>query len=105
MPVNTGINTSLLQPKTFHVITYLLGNRALAPLPQRLCLIGVLSSTALVAASVVTEVDDPSQINADFGTGSNLSLMARKATETAAMLGQGPSLFAVGVAEGTTKAT
>lgn len=103
MTVNTGINSSLLRPQTFHVLTYLRGNRALTPLPQRLCLIGPQSAAALATAGVVIQIDDPTQTDALFGIGSYMALMARKAFETMAVLGQGPALFACPLAETTTK--
>ena len=100
MPVNTGINPSLLRPQTFHVLTYLLGSRILTPLPQRLLCLGVIPAAGAQAApNTVIPVDDPTQIDTLFATGSNMSLMLRKATETAAQLGSGPALFACAATE------
>jgi phage tail sheath gpL-like len=107
MTINTGIDSSLLRPQTFHTISYLTGNRQLAPLPQRLVLIGPMGTTLSPAptavAGVVIGLDDPGQVDALFGLGSFMALMARKAFETAAMLGAGPRLFACPLAETTTK--
>ncbi len=102
MGVNTGINPALLRPQTFHVLTYLRAGRALEPLPQRLCLIGIQSASATATAGVVIPIDDPSQTDALFGIGSIMALMARKAFATAAFLGSGPAFFACPVAETTT---
>lgn len=103
MTVNTGINSSLLRPQTFHVLTYLKAGRALRPLPQRLCLIGPQGAAATATAGVVIPIDDPTQTDALFVAGSYMALMARKAFETMASLGQGPALYACPLAETTTK--
>lgn len=103
MTVNTGISSSLLKPQTFHVLTFLRAGRALEPLAQRLCLIGIQSAAATATAGVVIPIDDPSQTDALFGLGSIMAIMARDAFATAALLGSGPRLFACPLAETTTK--
>lgn len=98
MPVNTGISPALRRPQTFHTKQYLQGGRALVPLPQRALLIGTMKGGTAVAGTIYP-IDDAPQTDALFGIGSPLSLMCRKAFDTCAFLGQGPFLFAIGVAE------
>ncbi len=98
MPINTGISPSLRRPQTFHTKQYLQGGRALVPLPQRALLIGTMKGGTAVAGTIYA-IDDAQQTDALFGVGSPLALMCRKAFETCAVLGAGPFLFAVGVAE------
>lgn len=98
MTVNTGISTSLRRPQTFHSFTYLQGGRALVPLPQKLCLIGTMKGGTAVAGTIY-QINDPVETDGLFGKGSQLALMCRKAFETSGFLGQGPQLYAVGVAE------
>jgi phage tail sheath gpL-like len=96
--VNTGISTSLRQPKTFHVFTYQQGGRSLVPLPQRLLLIGTQKGGTGVAGTIYP-VDDAVTAEAQFGVGTQLTLMVRKAIETEGFIGAGPFLFACPVAE------
>lgn len=103
MPVNTGINSSLLRPQTFHVLTYLRGSRALEPLPQRICLIGPKGDSGTATVAEVIRVSDPSEIGTLLQVGSYLYLMALKAFETIASLGQGPAVFVCPLADTTTK--
>lgn len=98
MPISTGISPSLRRPQTFHTKQYLQGGRALVPLPQRALLIGTMKGGTAVAGTIYELFDAP-QTDALFGVGSPLALMCRKAFETCAFLGQGPFLFAIGVAE------
>lgn len=103
MPVITGINPALLRPQTFHNITYLRGSRALEPLPQRLCIIGPKANGAGTAtAGVVVQVSDPGEVDGLFGMSGLVSLMAKKAFETIAYLGQGPAVFVCPLADGGT---
>lgn len=98
MPVITGISPSLRRPQTFHTKQYLQGGRALTPLPQRALLIGTMKGGTAVAGTIYA-IDDAPQTDALFGVGSPLALMCRKAFECCAFFGQGPFLFAIGVAE------
>src|SRR4051812_23946302 len=98
MPVNTGISTSLRRPQTFHVFTYQQGGRSLVPLPQRLLLIGTMKGGTAVAGTIY-QVNDPQETDALFGVGTQLAMMCRKAFETCGFLGQGPSIYATGLAE------
>lgn len=98
MPVNTGVSTSLRRPQTFHVFAYQQGGRSLVPLPQRMLLIGTSKGGTAVAGTIYT-ISDAQETDALFGIGSELALMCRKAFETGALIGQGPQLAAVGVAE------
>lgn len=99
MTVNTGISASLRRPQTFHRFTYLLGGRLLAPLPQVIALIGTQRSTATATAEQVYDIDDVEQADTLFGESCELSIMIRKAIETASRLGAGPRIKAVGIAE------
>lgn len=98
MPVNTGISTSLRRPQTFHVFTYQQGGRSLVPLPQRLLLIGTMKGGTAVAGTIY-QVNDPQETDALFGVGTQLAMMCRKAFETCGFLGQGPAIYATGLAE------
>jgi phage tail sheath gpL-like len=98
MTVNTGISTSLRRPQTFHTFTYLQGGRALVPLPQKLCLIGTMKGGTAVAGTLY-QINDPVETDGLFGVGSQLALMCRQAFMTSGLLGQGPQLSAIGVAE------
>lgn len=98
MTVNTGVSTSLRRPQTFHTMAYMQGGRSLVPLPQRLLLIGTAKGGTAVAGTIYP-INDPVETDALFGVGQRLSLMCRKAFETAGFIGQGPFMFAVGVAE------
>jgi phage tail sheath gpL-like len=98
MPVNTGVLTSLRRPQTFHTFSYLQGGRALVPLPQRLLLIGTMKGGTAVAGTIY-QINDAQETDALFGVGTPLALMCRMAFATGALLGQGPQLYACGVAE------
>lgn len=103
MTVNTGINSSLLKPQTFHVLTFLRGSRALEPIPQRICLIGPMGDAGTATAGEVIELSDPTENGTLFVQGSVMHLMAAKAFETIAYLGQGPRVYACPLADTTTK--
>ena len=98
MPVNTGISTSLRRPQTFHQFAYLQGGRSLVPLPQRLLNIGTMKGGTAVAGTIY-QISDAPEADALFGVGQELALMCRKDFETGAMIGQGPVIYAAGVAE------
>lgn len=96
--VITGVSSLLRRPQTFHRFTYSFASRTLTPLPLRIALIGAIKGGTGVAGTVY-EVNDADQSDALFGTSTELSLMCRTGYATGALLGQGPKMFACGVAE------
>lgn len=97
--INTGVSPTLRRPQTFHSFTYQYATRTLVPLPLRVALIGMMRSTGTAVAGTVYEVLDSGQTDGLFGESGELALMCRKAMETSAMLGKGPRVYAVPVAE------
>lgn len=103
MTVNTGVSSAILRPMSAHNITYVRGNRALEPIPQRICLIGPKSSGGGTAANAtVVQINDPGEVDTLFGMGSLLALMCKKALEACSYIGQGPAIFACPLASGGT---
>lgn len=103
MTVNTGVSSAILRPMSAHNITYVRGNRALEPIPQRICLIGPKSTAGGTATNAaVVQVNDPGEVDTLFGMGGLLSLMCKKALETCSFIGQGPAIFACPLADGGT---
>lgn len=100
--ITTGISSALLKPQTFHILTYLNVGRSLVSLPQRLLLVAPQASTATAVVNAIVPVDDPALTATQFGAGSPMDLMCKKAFATAAFLGSGPALFACPIAEGAT---
>lgn len=98
MPIDTGISGTLRKPQTFHKFTYLAGGRSLVSLPQRAVMIGTQKGGTATAGTIYS-IEAPETSDALFGVGTELAIMLRKCFETGALLGQGPALFAVGVAE------
>lgn len=95
MPIITGIPTSIRRPQTFHTFIYQLSGRSLVPLPTRVALVGMKSSSGTATAEVPIECVDAEDTDAKFGIGSELALMCRKAFEVVAAIGFGPRIFAV----------
>ena len=97
--ITTGVSPLLQRPQTFHQFLYTYATRALIPLPLRVALVGTKSAAGTAIAGQVYEVSDPTLNDTLFGVSSELSIMCRKALQTAAFLGQGPALFAVALTE------
>lgn len=99
MPVITGVSNQLRRPQTFHTFSYSFAIRSLVPLPLRVALVGMMLATGTANANEVYEITDGDQADELFGASSEVALMCRKALETAARIGRGPKIFAVGIAE------
>lgn len=95
--INTGVPSTLNQPRTFHTFTYLYANRSLVSLPMRVALVGMKSAAGTAVAGTVYEVADATQTDALFGATSELAIMCRMAFTVSAYLTKGPRVYAVAV--------
>lgn len=98
MPINTGVPSTLNQPRTFHTFTYLYANRSLVSLPMRVVLIGMKTAAGTATNGQVYEVVDATQTDGLFGVTGELALMCRMAFATSAYLSRGPRVYAISVA-------
>lgn len=99
MPIETGIPSSLARPQVFHRFTYLKGGGQLVPLAQKVALLGAKLDTGTAVAAAVYDILSSEQGDILFGEGSEVALMIRQAFRTQRLLGRGPRIVAVGVAD------
>ena len=95
--IETGVPSSLARPQTFHRFTYLRGGAGLAPLAQKIALVGAMYSSGVSgAAGTLYDIFTAEQADALFGVGSELALMVRLAYKMHRLAGKGPRIVAIG---------
>lgn len=100
--IQTNVPNSLLRPQTFHTFTFLRAAGKLTNVPLRIALIGAMRSTGATAtAGTVYDMTGltPQDGDALFGVSGELAQMHRQSIATASLLGAGPRVFCVPVAE------
>lgn len=99
--INTGVPNSLNRPQTFHTFSFFRAGGSLTNVPLRIALIGAQRSTATATVNTVSDLSNKStdEVDALYGSSSELALMFREAIACANLFQRGPRVFAVGIAE------
>ena len=99
MTITTTVPTSLRRPGSFHEFVLTQAGRGFTPIAYRVALIGMKTSAGTQDAETPIQVFDEVDAATKFGSGSELTLMCRKAFAQARAMGAGPEIWGVALDE------
>ena len=107
MTIKHNLPSTVRRPGRFHEFDLTSSAQSLAPLPNRVLLVGMMNAAGTATADAFVQITDELNSDASFGVGSELALMVRKALETGRNIGFQPEIWASPIAEpgGGTAAT
>lgn len=99
MGILSTVPSSLKRPGSFHEFVHTPAGRGLAPITNRVALLGTKTAAGTATVEQPVQVFDALDADTKAGKGSPLALMARKALETAQLKGVSPEIWIVPIAE------